>query len=70
MEGIPPPQVLWSNFKREINAWQGALEHKESYMRHFLSQTKTSVRRESYDMSKLIHLLDAVLEKASALSAP
>ena len=39
LSGYAPAQVLWSNYKKEIDAWQGALEHKESYMRHFLEQT-------------------------------
>ncbi|MGA2637430.1 HEPN/Toprim-associated domain-containing protein [Methylocella sp.] len=64
----PPPQVVWTNYKKDIGAWHGALDHKESYMRHFLEQTSGSVP-EGYDTSKLSKLLDALIAEASLLSA-
>jgi HEPN/Toprim N-terminal domain 1 len=67
LSNYPPAQVIWSNYKKEIDTWQGALEHKESYMRHFLEQTGESVSR-GYDTSKLSKLLDAVIAEASLLS--
>jgi HEPN superfamily Toprim-like protein len=66
LSGYPPAQVVWSNYKKEIDAWQGALEHKESYMRHFLEQTGGGAP-EGYDMSKLAKLLDALIAEASQL---
>jgi HEPN/Toprim N-terminal domain 1 len=68
LKGYPAAQVLWSNYKKDVDAWQGALEHKESYMRHFLDQTCGSIT-EGYDTSKLIKLLDAILAEASRLAA-
>jgi hypothetical protein len=64
LSGYPPAQALWSNYKKDIDAWQGALEHKESYMRHFLEQTSGRAPKE-YDLSKLTKLLDALIAEAS-----
>ncbi|MET4232287.1 hypothetical protein ACVWXN_006036 [Bradyrhizobium sp. i1.4.4] len=68
LKEYPPAQVIWSNYKKEIDAWHGALEHKESYMRHFFEQTSDSVTA-GYDTSKLIKLLDALIIEAACLSA-
>ena len=43
LKGYPAAEVVWSNYKKDIDAWHGALEHKESYMRHFLDQTPSSI---------------------------
>ena len=67
LKGYPAAQVLWSNYKKDVDAWHGALEHKESFMRHFLEQTRGSIAA-GYDTSKLIKLLDAILAEASLLS--
>ncbi len=64
----PPAQVIWSNYKKDIDAWQGALEHKESYMRHFLEQTSRGAPPEGYETSKLAKLLDALISEASLLN--
>jgi hypothetical protein len=40
----PSAQVIWSNYKKDIDAWHGALEHKESYMRNFMKQDAESQR--------------------------
>ncbi len=65
----PSAQVVWSNFKRELNVWHGALEYKEAYMRHFMDQDVESFTNSKYDISKLVKLLDALVAEASSLSA-
>lgn len=35
LDQYPAPQVTWSNFKKDIGAWHGVLEFKESYSKHF-----------------------------------
>ncbi|OSI68617.1 HEPN/Toprim-associated domain-containing protein [Bradyrhizobium canariense] len=67
--GYPPAQIVWSNYKKDVDAWQGALEHKESYMKHFLEQTSRGVSK-GYDVSKLTRLLDALIDEASILHDP
>jgi hypothetical protein len=68
LKDYPPAQVLWSNYKKDVDAWQGALEYKESYTQHFLDQTKGGVMADGYDISKLESLLDALIAEASVLS--
>jgi hypothetical protein len=65
----PPAQVIWSNFKREIGLWHGALEHKESYDRHFMKQDATALTSGKYDLSKLDQVLEALVAEVSLLSA-
>lgn len=61
------PVVRWSNYKREIGAWHGALEHKDSYTRHFFAQTPESIRDGSYDFTRLELVLDAITVEAKHL---
>ena len=62
----PPGRVIWSNYKKEIDAWHGALEHKESYVQHFMEQDEASLIG-TYDTTKLTKLLDALISDASQL---
>lgn len=64
----PPAQVLWSNYKKDIDAWHGALEFKESYQRHFYNQSPETLREDLYDASKLLKLLDALIDQAALVS--
>lgn len=64
-----PAQVLWSNYKRDIDAWHGALEFKESYQRHFYDQDPEALLSASYDISKLLKLLDALIKEAATVSS-
>lgn len=66
----PPAMVRWSNYKKDIDSWQGALEHKDSYMKYFLEQSKEAIIKDGYDSSKLSKLLREVITEASHLSAP
>lgn len=62
-----PPIVRWSNYKKDIDAWHGALEHKDSYTRHFFNQTPESIRAGSYDFTRLDLVLDAITAEATRL---
>jgi hypothetical protein len=64
----PRAQVLWTNYKKEVDAWQGALEHKETYMRHFLDQTGEKIFANQYDISKLSVVLSALVNEATSLA--
>lgn len=59
------PQVIWSNFKKDIDAWHGVLEFKESYSKHFYDQSDDLLRNGGYDVSKLLKLIDALLIQAA-----
>lgn len=62
-----PPVVRWSNYKKDIDAWQGALEYKETYTRHFLEQTPETIQSGDYDTSRLEWVLEAVTSQAKLL---
>lgn len=63
-----PAKVVWTNYKKERNIYQGALEFKDSYMRAFLDQTVESIRGGSYDTRKLERVVDALIEESSKLA--
>ncbi|MEM8917927.1 MAG: HEPN/Toprim-associated domain-containing protein [Pseudomonadota bacterium] len=64
-----PPQILWSNYKKDLDAWHGVLEFKSSYQRHFYGQSPDSLESGSYDVSKLLKLLDALIKEAALISS-
>lgn len=64
----PPARVVWSNYKKEIDAWHGALEFKESYVKHFMCQNALPLSDSIYDASKLNKLLDALLVEAALVA--
>ncbi|MCQ4241492.1 HEPN/Toprim-associated domain-containing protein [Stutzerimonas stutzeri] len=63
-----PAKVVWTNYKKERDIYQGSLEYKDSYTRAFLEQTTESVRSGSYDVSKLERVLDVVIGESSRLA--
>lgn len=63
-----PAQVLWSNYKKEIDAWHGALEFKEAYQRHFYDQSDDALCNGPYQSTKLVMLLDTLIKEASLVS--
>jgi hypothetical protein len=67
LKQYPAGRVIWSNYKKDIDSWQGALEHKESYVQHFMDQNAESLTTGTYNTSKLTKLLDALVEEASHL---
>lgn len=64
----PAARVVWSNYKKEIDAWHGALEFKESYVKHFMAQESASLSSGTYDASKLHKLLDALFAEAAQVA--
>lgn len=68
LEGRPPARVMWTNYKREIGAYHGALEHKESYTKAFLKQTSVTIAAGAYDASKIRAVLDAVIAECTGIA--
>lgn len=64
LDQYPAPQVTWSNFKKDIDAWHGVLDFKESYSKHFYEQPDDLLRNGSYDVSKLLKLIDVLIQQA------
>ncbi len=61
LHGYPPPRVIWTNYKKEADTYQGALEHKESYTKAFLKLTPGNLAAAEYDTSNIEKVLDSVV---------
>lgn len=68
LDRYPAPQVTWSNFKKDISAWHGVLDFKESYAKHFYDQPYDMLRNGIYDVSKLLKLIDVLIRQAGLVS--
>jgi hypothetical protein len=66
LAGYPPAKVVWTNYKREIDSYHGALEYKESYTKAFLNQTRETLSAGGYDVTKLRAVLDAIVGECTA----
>ncbi len=67
-KGLPPAKVVWTNYKRELDAYHGALEHKETYTKAFLKQTRGTLSGSAYDVSKILTVLDALVSECSSIA--
>jgi hypothetical protein len=68
LEGYPPAKVLWTNYKRELDTYHGALEYKDAYTKAFLKQTSETVAASGYDVSKIRAVLDAIIAECTAIA--
>lgn len=66
--GHPPAKVLWTNYKKSLGTYQGALEFKESYIKEFLKQTPETVSDGSYNVHKLKAVLDLLVAECTAMA--
>lgn len=66
IDGFPPAKVVWTNYKKDLDLYHGALEHKESYTKAFLRQTAETVSTGAYCMDKLGVVLDALIAECCA----
>lgn len=63
-----PPRVTWTNYKEKLNAYQGALDFKESYANAFYAATAQSITSNEYDVSKLRVVLDALQHQCTYMA--
>lgn len=68
LDHYPPAQVTWSNFKKDIDAWHGVLDFKESYSKHFYEKSDQQLKNGNYDVSKLLKLIDALIREAGLVN--
>lgn len=61
-------KIVWTNYKKELGVYQGALEYKESYMKHFLKQTPDTIASGCYDAQKIEALLDLIIAECTAIA--
>lgn len=68
LPSYPPAQILWTNYKSNLDTWHGSLEHKDTYAQHFYNQADADLVSDNYDTTKLHVLLNALLREAAMLS--
>jgi hypothetical protein len=66
--GHPPAKVLWTNYKKSLRTYQGALEYKELYSKEFLKQTAETLRVGAYDVRKIESVLDLLISECTAIA--
>lgn len=66
--GYPPAKVRWSNYKKSLDKYQGALEYKDSYSKDFLKQTSASLAEGAYYISKIESVLDLLIAECTAIA--
>jgi len=66
--GHPPAKVLWTNYKRNLDTYQGALEFKDSYSKEFLKQTAETLAEGSYNFRKIEAVLDLLIAECTAIA--
>ena len=64
----PPAKVVWTNYKKDLDVYHGALEFKDTYTKVFLNLTAETVLAGSYDVSKLRVVFDALILECSAIA--
>ena len=68
LPGRPSARVIWTNYKKDANVYQGALEFKESYVKAFFDATDLDLQNGSYDVRKLKVVLSALLTQSVGLA--
>ncbi|MFI7509619.1 HEPN/Toprim-associated domain-containing protein [Micromonospora aurantiaca] len=64
----PPAKIRWTNYKKNLDTYQGALEFKEGYCKQFLKQTRDSLDRGTYDVRKIEAVLDYLIAECVAIA--
>ncbi len=65
----PPPRIIWTNYKKEADAYQGVLEHKEAYTKAFLKLTPEKLATTGYDTGNIAKVLDALIEQCILMAS-
>ena len=63
-----PARVTWTNFKAELDVYQGSLDFKDSYAKKFYKTSVEEVALGAYDVSKLRVVLGSLLEECSTMA--
>ncbi|HGD8093367.1 TPA: HEPN/Toprim-associated domain-containing protein [Escherichia coli] len=62
-------KIRWSNYKKESDAYQGALENKDYYTKKFMKLKPGSKGFSNYDFAKLAIVLDELIKACSKISS-
>ncbi|MEO5366432.1 MAG: HEPN/Toprim-associated domain-containing protein [Magnetococcus sp. WYHC-3] len=66
--GNSSAQVIWTNLKKDLDVYQGALESKEGHTKAFLDQSTGSVASGAYNVNKISRVLDAIVAECTAIA--
>ena len=66
LKGRPPAKVRWTNYKKDLGFYHGALEYKESYAKAFLEQTPETITE--YDVSNIQVVLDYLVTTCTEIA--
>ncbi|CAA7616138.1 HEPN/Toprim-associated domain-containing protein [Magnetospirillum sp. SS-4] len=69
LKDYPPPRVIWTNYKKEADTYQGALEYKEAYTKAFLKLTPDKLAATGYDTGNIEKVLDALIEQCIIMAS-
>lgn len=68
LDDYPLAKVRWTNHKKSLGTYQGALEYKESYSKEFLKQTTETLALGTYDVRKIEYVLDLLIAECTAIA--
>ncbi|MBF0108702.1 MAG: hypothetical protein HQL76_05965 [Magnetococcales bacterium] len=66
--GNSSAHVIWTNLKKDLDVYQGALESKEDYTKEFLEQSVGSVVSGAYDVNKISRVLDVIVAECTTIA--
>jgi HEPN/Toprim N-terminal domain 1 len=66
--GRSSPRVVWTNYKKDLDLYHGALDKKEVYTRAFLKLTAQSIATNAYDLKKMRAVLDALVAECCSIA--
>jgi len=64
----PQPHVVWTNYKKEADVYQGALDNKEAHYKAFLKKAAPAIANGTYDTSKLRAVLESLITECSSIA--
>lgn len=69
-DGHPPPVVRWSNYHKNLEQYQGALEYKESYVKSFLRlKSREQADLQGYNLEKIEVVLRSIFKASTKLAS-
>lgn len=63
--GLPEPVVRWTSFNNSLSVYQGELEHKSQYMKHFLGLSNLFAK---YETRRLEAIVEALMKECIAIA--
>jgi hypothetical protein len=60
--------VRWTNHKKSLDTYQGALEFKDVYSKEFFKQTAETLIEGVYDVCKVEAVIDSLIAECTAIA--